>query len=308
MLAALNNSLRIRNLTIRNRVVMPPMATRFASEKGGVTRQLIDYHVERSKGGVGLQIVESTQIQDEPMALLKIHSDTLIPGLNELAESIKMWGARAGIQINHWGLLGPDQLSKDQIAGLIEDFASAALRAKRAGFDLVEIHGAHAYLIAQWLSARTNHRTDEWGGTWETRVNFLLAIIRRIREKIGNDFPLSLRISGDEFQEGGRTIEETERMVPLFVEAGIDLLHISGGGPESRERTALPMVYPRGALVHLAERIKKCVKIPVATVGRINDPVLAEKILAPFGRLIIEAVPQKMDDRYYVTPFKFEVW
>jgi 2,4-dienoyl-CoA reductase-like NADH-dependent reductase (Old Yellow Enzyme family)/thioredoxin reductase len=294
MLDALKDSIRIRNLTIRNRVVMPPMVTRFASERGGVTRQLIDYHAERSKGGVGLQIVESTQIQDEPMALLKIYSDTLTPGLNELAESIKMWGARAGIQINHWGLLSPDQLSTDQISSLIEDFASAASRAKMAGFDLVEIHGAHAYLIAQLLSARTNHRTDEWGGTWEKRANFVLAVIRRIREKIGNDFPLSLRISGDEFLEGGRTIEETERLAPLFVEAGIDLLHISGGGPESRERTALPMVYPRGALVHLAERIKKCVKIPVAAVGRINDPILADQViregkadLVSFGRALL---------------------
>lgn len=273
---------------------MPPMATRFASERGGVTRQLIDYHVERAKGGVGLQIVESAQIQDEPMALLKIYSDTLIPGLNELAESIKTWGARAGIQINHWGFMSPDQLSQDQISSFIEDFASAARRAKMAGFDLVEIHGAHAYLIAQFLSAHTNHRMDEWGGTWEKRAHFVLAIIRRIREKIGNDFPLSLRISGDEFVEGGRAIEETERMAPLFEEAGVDLLHISGGGLESRERTALPMVYPRGALVHLAQRIKKCVKIPVATVGRINDPILADQIiregkadLVSFGRALL---------------------
>jgi len=302
MFDALESPILIRNLQIRNRVVMPPMVTRFASERGGVTRQLIDYHAERSKGGVGLQIVESTQIQDEPMALLKIYSDILIPGLNELAESIKMWGARAGIQINHWGLMSPDQLSSDQISSLIEDFASAALRAKTAGFDLVEIHGAHAYLIAQFLSPRTNHRKDEWGGTWEKRANFVLAVISRIREKIGNDFPLSLRISGDEFIEGGRSIEETERMVPLFEKAGIDLLHISGGGLESRERTALPMAYPRGALVHLAERVKKCVNIPVATVGRINDPTLADNIiregkadLVSFGRALLADpyLPQK---------------
>ena len=279
MLATLQTPIRINNLEIRNRVVMPPMATRFASERGGVTRQLIDYHVERAKGGVGLQIVESAQVQDEPLALLKIYSDTLIPGLNELAESIKMRGAKAGIQINHWGFSTPDQLSQDQISTLIEDFASAALRAKMAGFDLVEIHGAHAYLIAKFLSARTNHRMDEWGGTWEKRTNFVRAIIRGIRKKIGHDFPLSLRISGDEFLEGGRTIEETERMAPLFEEAGVDLLHISGGGLESRERTGLPMVYPRGALVPLAQRVKKCVKIPVATVGRINDPILADQII-----------------------------
>lgn len=212
MLKSLNSPIKIKNLEIRNRAVMPPMVTRFASEKGGVTQQLINYHMERARGGVGLQIVESTQIQDEPMALLKIHSDTLIPGLNELAETIKMWGARAGIQINHWGLLSPDRLSPEQISKFIEDFAAAALRAKIAGFDLIEIHGAHAYLIAQFLSPRTNHRTDEWGGNLEKRANFALAVIRCIREKIGNDFFLSLRISGAECIEGGRTIEETERI------------------------------------------------------------------------------------------------
>lgn len=307
MLDALKNPIMIRNLQIRNRVVMPPMATRFASENGGVTRQLIDYHSERSKGGVGLQIVESTLIQDEPVAyMLKIHSDAFIPGLNELAESIKGWGAKAAIQLHHWGVLtqtaDPNLLTADQISSLIEDFASAALRAKNAGFDLVEIHGAHAYLIAQLLSPRTNRRQDEWGGTRERRANFLLCVLRRLREKLGNDFPLSLRISGDEFIEGGRTIEETEHLVPLFEEAGIDLLHVSGGGLYSREWTGLPMAFPRGALVHLAERLKRCVRIPVATVGRINDPILADRILregkadlVAFGRALVADpyLPQK---------------
>jgi len=299
MLDALKNPLEIRNLLIRNRVVMPPMATRFASESGKVTAQLINYHIERSRGGVGLQIVENALIQDEPIVgILRIHSDASIPGLNELAESIRGWGAKAAIQINHWGLLtrtaDPNLLAPEQISGLVEDFSSAALRAKTAGFDLVEIHGAHAYLIAQFLSARTNRRQDEWGGTPEKRANFLLAVIRRTREKLGSDFPLSLRISGDEFIEGGRTIEETERLVPLFEEAGIDLLHVSGGGVHSREWTGLPMAFPRGTLVHLAERLKKCVRIPVATVGRINDPLLADRIiqegkadLVAFGRALV---------------------
>lgn len=307
MLDALKNPIIIRNLQIRNRVVMPPMATRFASENGGVTRQLIDYHMERSRGGVGLQIVESTLIQDEPVAyMLKIHSDAFIPGLNELAESIKGWGAKAGIQLHHWGVhtqtADANLLTPDQISKLIEDFASAALRAKTAGFDLVEIHGAHAYLLAQLLSPRSNRRQDEWGGTRERRANFLLSVIRRLREKLGSDFPLSLRISGDEFMEGGRTVEETEHLVPLFEEAGIDLLHVSGGGLHSREWTGLPMAFPRGALVHLAERLKRWVRIPVATVGRINDPILADRILregkadlVAFGRALVADpyLPQK---------------
>jgi NADPH-dependent 2,4-dienoyl-CoA reductase/sulfur reductase-like enzyme len=177
---------------------------------------------------------------------------------------------------------------------VFDDFAAAALRVKAAGFDLVEIHGAHAYFIAQFISPRHNRRNDEWGGTWENRANFLVTLIRRVREKVGDNYPISLRISGDEFIEGGRTIEETEKMVPLFEKAGIDLLNVSGGGPETREWTGLPMAFPQGTLVYLAERLKKCVRIPVVTVGRINDPQMADRIIregkadmVAFGRPLV---------------------
>lgn len=299
MLEALKSPIMIRNLQIRNRAVFSPVTTRFASESGAVTKQLIDYHVERAKAGVGLQIVENVSIQDQPPPyMLRIHSDGVIAGFNELAESIKGWGASAGVQLNAIGAIrqGTDvnQLTTEQIFSVMDDFTAAALRVKIAGFDLVEIHGAHAYFIAQFTSARTNHRNDEWGGTWEKRANFLVTLIRRTREKVGRDFPISLRISGDEFIEGGRTIEETERMAPLFEKAGIDLLHVSGGGPETREWTGLPMAFPHGTLVYLAERLKKCVSIPVVTVGRINDPQLADRIIregkadmVAFGRALI---------------------
>jgi len=299
MLEALKSPIMIRNLQIRNRVVMSPVTTRFASESGAVTKQLIDYHEERAKAGVGLQIVENVSIQDQPPPnMLRIHSDGMIAGFNELAESIKGWGARAGIQLNAIGAIrqGTDVnlLSTEQILSVIDDFTAAALRVKTAGFDLVEIHGAHAYFIAQFTSARHNRRNDDWGGTWEKRANFLVSLIRRTREKVGNNFPISLRISGDEFIERGRTIEETERMVPLFEKAGIDLLNVSGGGPETREWTGLPMAFPQGTLVYLAERLKKCVSIPVVTVGRINDPRLADRIIregkadmVAFGRALI---------------------
>ena len=128
MLDALKSPIMIRNLKVRNRVVMPPMATRFASENGAVTKQLIDYHVERAKGGVGLQILENVSIQEQaPPYILRIHSDAVIPGFNELAESIKGWGARAGIQLNPMGLLKPvmnvNQITSEEILSLIEDFA-----------------------------------------------------------------------------------------------------------------------------------------------------------------------------------------
>ena len=299
MLEALKSPIMIRNLQIRNRAVFSPVTTRFASESGAVTKQLIDYHVERAKAGVGLQIVENVSIQDQPPPyMLRIHSDGVIAGFNELAESIKGWGASAGVQLNAIGAIrqGTDvnQLTTEQIFSVMDDFTAAALRVKIAGFELVEIHGAHAYFIAQFTSARSNRRNDEWGGTWEKRANFLISLIRRTREKVGSDFPISLRISGDEFIEGGRTIEETERMAPLFEKAGIDLLHVSGGGPETREWTGLPMAFPQGTLVYLAQRLKKCVSIPVVTVGRINDPQLADRIIregkadmVAFGRGLI---------------------
>ena len=251
MLDALKSPITIRNLQVRNRIVMPPMTTRLASASGAVSKQLINYYAERSKGGAGLLIVENALIRPEPLpGMVNIHSDSFIPGLNELAESIKGWGAKAAIQVNNWGILtktaDPNLLTSDQVIGFVEDYASAALRAQKAGFDLVEIHAAHAFLIAQFLSPRINRRSDDWGGTWEKRANFLLSIIRRTREKVGHEFLLSLRISGDEFMEGGRTLEETEQMIPLIEKAGIDLLHVSAGGLHSREWTALPMAFPQG--------------------------------------------------------------
>lgn len=315
MLDALMSPILIGSLKVRNRVVMPPMATLFASESGGATQQHIHYHVERAKAGVGLQFVENVMFQAQtPPYRLKLHNNGMLPGFNELAEAIKQWGARVGMQVNHPGLLGqsPDinGLNPDQIFAFIEDFANCALRGKMAGFDIVEIHGAHAYLIAQFLSARTNHRTDEWGGTMEKRAKFAVEVIRCTRQKVGPDFPLAFRISGDEFIEGGRTIEETERIVPLLEEAGVNLLDVSGGGPFTREWTGLPMAYPRGSLAYLAERLKKHVRIPVVTVGRINDPRFADQLiregkadLVAFGRalladpqLIRKAVQGKFDE------------
>ncbi|MBE3589177.1 MAG: FAD-dependent oxidoreductase [Thermoanaerobacteraceae bacterium] len=232
---------------------------------------------------MGLQMVEEALVEDVPaQGILKGHSDELLPGLNELAEGIKLWGAAVGIQINHMGSLSgrnPNNLSPLEIEDLIESFGTAALRMKIAGFDLVEIHGAHAYLIAQFLSPHTNRRSDEWGGSLENRSRFALAVVKRVREKVGPDFPLSFRISGDEFLPGGLSLAETPLIARWLVNEGINVINVSGGGPQTREWTGLPPAFPRGTLVYLAEEIKKQLNVPVIAVGRINDPVLANEII-----------------------------
>jgi len=298
----LKQPIYIGRLCLRNRIVFSPVTTRFASLSGAVTRQLINYHIERAKGGVGLQIVEGATVEDVfAPGLLKAHSDELLPGLNELAESIKMWGAAAAIQLNHAGkLVGRDlnNMSSLEIEDCVELFGEAVLRMKKAGFDLVEIHGAHAYLIAQFLSPLTNRRSDKWGGSLENRARFALAIVRSARKKVGPDFPLSFRISGDEFLSGGLSVEETPLISKWLVAEGINLINVSGGGPQTREWTGLPAAFPGGALVYLAEQIKKHLDVPVVAVGRINDPVLANSIvrdgradLVALGRALV-ADPQ----------------
>jgi len=160
-----------------------------------------------------------------------------------------------------------------------DKFAEAAWRAKEAGYDMVELHGAHGYLIAQFLSPYINKRKDEYGKNFEGRMKFPLQIISSIRKKVGNKFPLLFRISASECINGGLTLDDTRVIVKRLEEVGIDAIDVSVGLRETAKWTHAPMAIPRGYQVHLAEEIKKCVSIPVITVGRINDPLLADDII-----------------------------
>jgi 2,4-dienoyl-CoA reductase-like NADH-dependent reductase (Old Yellow Enzyme family)/thioredoxin reductase len=294
---------QIKNVNLRNRIVMPPMGSRLALPDGAVSETLINYYEERARGGVGLIIVEYSYIDDKASKAipgqLGVYDEKLIPLLNELAERIKAYGARVGLQINHAGRatskaiigrkpLSPsaltvprgdemtEELTIEEIEEIIEAYGEAARRTKAAGFDLVEIHGAHGYLICQFLSPLTNKRTDKYGSE---RAVFALEVLKRVREKVGEDFPIGFRISADEYIDGGITLELSKNYAKRLAEGGADYIHVSGGTIVTVDKFISPMYYPPGGLVYLAEEIKKDVKLPIITVGSIVDPLFAEKIL-----------------------------
>ncbi len=280
---------KIGPVEIRNRIVMPPMVTCLANENGGVTQRMIDYYTERAKGGAGLIIVESAYVREEDrdFGRLGIENPQLHVGLSELAEAIQENGARTFLQLNHrGGVLSihkgktPDELTLEEIETITEAFALAALRAQKTGFDGVEIHGGNVYLITQFLSPLTNHRKDQFGQTLEGRMKFAIDILLRVRKKVGNQFPVSFRMVGHQYTDGGLNLEDSRRIARRMEEAGASVLHVVAASPVAPYVHVPPMAFPRGCHVSLAAEIKKATRLPVIAVGRINDPVLAARILA----------------------------
>jgi 2,4-dienoyl-CoA reductase-like NADH-dependent reductase (Old Yellow Enzyme family)/thioredoxin reductase len=293
---------RIGSLQLKNRLIMPPMATNYASKEGEVTDRQIAYYEERAKGGVGLIIVEfscvDTPVGKGMVRQIAIDDDKFIPDLNRLAGAIKRHGAGAAIQIHHAGrqttsrITGdqpvapspvagrgdpPRELTLDEIAALIQRFGEAVERAKKAGFDGVEIHGAHGYLISQFLSPLSNQRQDAYGGSLENRARFLLEVIKAARTRVGKDYPLWCRLSAVEIgAEGGITVEETQTVARLAEEASVDAIHVSAHqvGPARRP----PMAQPTCYFVPWAKAIKEVVSVPVIAVSRI-PPELAEDVI-----------------------------
>jgi len=298
----------LRGLALKNRLVSAPCERNYANIDGSVTQRYIDYVVERAKGGVGLIIVESMYI--DPIGRghirqLGIYDDKLIPGLRRMTDAVHANGAKIASELMFTGretssyitgfqpvapsnvpctvLAGgeaPRELTLAEIKGLIDRFAEAARRSVEAGFDLVEIHGAHGYIINQFLSPFTNKRTDEYGGSVKRRMRFPLEVVARVREAAGDNVPIAYRMSADEKIEGGLTIDDMVRFSQELEKAGIDLIDVSAGIYESVMWIVQPMAFPRGCLVDLGGRIKEKVRIPVSIVGRINHPELAEEILA----------------------------
>ncbi len=297
----------IGEMKVKNRIVMAAISTRLGTEFGAVSDRIIDYYVERAKGGVGLIVIENTCI-DWPIGKagpnpIRADSDKFILGLHDLAEAVHRYDTKIATQLQHTGrqstlvntegqqpvapsdvpwLKGgarPRALMIEEIDHIIDKFAEGARRTQRAGFDAVELHAAHGYLITQFMSPYTNKRTDKYGGSFEARMRFPLEIIERAREKIGDNFPIIFRYSADEYIDGGLTLEDGKIIACELEKAGVDALSITSGIYESQYRIFPTMALPRGCNVHLSEEIKKVVKIPVIVVGRINDPVLAEQII-----------------------------
>lgn len=286
-------------------MAMAPMATHFAGENGAVTSQLKNYYAERARGGVGLIIMESGYIHPLARGGLKrlgLQQDSLVPGLKELVDVIHAAGAKVSSQLHHpgrranvalqgiypvsassipTGLEGivPRTLKVQEIEELVEAFGQAAKRSLTAGFDAILIHAGHGYLIHQFLSPCTNTREDLYGGTFSRRLRFLREIVHHCREVVGKDYPIMVRICASEFIPGGITLKEGQRIARNLEKWGVDAIHVSAGTFETLEMTVPPMAMPRGCFVYLAEEIKKAVNIPVAVVGRLVDPQMAEEIL-----------------------------
>jgi len=291
---------KIGTMRLKNRIVMPPMDTNLATTEGFVTARLIDYYAERAKGGVGLIIVECTSV-DYPrgkvtVGQLSIDDDQYLEGLSQLAEAIKSGGSRAAIQLEHGGGVTHSSISGEQPAGpsestsplgepvrefsvseiaeLVELHAKAALRAKKAGFDGIEIHGAHEHLLAQFLSPSINQRQDEYGGTLENRARFLLEVIRACRGEVGQDYPLWCRIDSAEYGVDPAINYLDAIKVAQWAEvAGANAIHVSGHG-YGVQFTALCPGMPGFHLTGASE-VKRNVNIPVIAVGRIY-PELGE--------------------------------
>ena len=302
---ALLSPIKIGSMEVKNRFVVPPMGSNYANPDGSVSQQLIDYHVARAKGGFGLIIVEVTAVEPAGKAIPfepGLWSDEFIPGWKKLVDEVHKYGAKIAVQLHHAGrqtskdIIGqqpvapsavpcpvmkeiPRELTTQEVYDLIGNFRDAAVRARDAGFDAVEIHGAHGYLIAQFMSAYSNKRIDEFGGNFISRMKFPLEIIRSIRREVGNGYPLIFRMSGDEKVHGGRAIDETRAIASLVEQAGANAVDISICNYGSLHWMFVPGAVPLGFNAVAAEEVKKSVKIPVIAVGRINDPFLAEDIL-----------------------------
>lgn len=307
----LSEPIEIAGLKIRNRIVMPPMVRERATEDGEVTEELVEHYVARSKGGVGLIIVEAAAIAWENRIMKRnvgIHDDRLIPGLTRLAEGIKAHGARAFIQINHCGpksfvetrLVGPssvpvrknripEELSVDEIHSIQELFVDAARRAQQAGFDGVEVHGAHFYLLSSFLSSYTNRRSDDYGGTTIKKAKFVVDTIKRIREEL-DDYPLILRINGIENVVDGIDIEEAIEISKIAERAGVDSIHVSCVVdpvsnpllPPRFTKDTVPDLLkgaPFDCCVPCAAQIKAHVDVPVIGVGMVRDAEFARSIM-----------------------------
>lgn len=327
--------IQIGQMTVKNRMVVPPMGTNFATRQGFVTQQLLDYYEARAKGGFGLIEIEVTAVVPQGRSIpneVGVWSDEHIEGLTKLAGVIHKHGAKTIVQLHHAGRqtftetindevntglqieapspiscpfcnVIPREMTTQDCYDMIHKFADAAVRVQKAGFDGVQLHCTHGYLLAQFMSRHSNKRTDEFGGGIAGRMKMPLDIIKEIRAKCGNGFVITVRFTGDEKYQDGIETNEAKVFGKMFEEAGVNGLHVSVSNYGSLPYMSVPGYIPAGYNVYTAEEVKKTVSIPVCTVGKINDPYLAENIIASgsadlvaFGRESIcePAIPNKM--------------
>ncbi len=298
----------LNNTEIKNRIVMPGMDTNFGDEEGNIPDKLIKYYELRAKGGAGLIIVEGAyfdRVGAGTTTMLSIDSNKRIKKFKELVSSIKKHGAHALLQIYHAGaqassfMIGlqavapsavpfemsgetPVPLTKKQISNIVKGYGEACLRAKKAGFDGAEIHAGHGYLLNQFFSLRTNKRDDKYGNqSFENRTRAAVEVIREVRRKCGSDFIIGFRLNGSDYIKNGLEVEDVIQIAQILEKEGIDLINITGGVFDSPRFPVVPyMNYPRGCFSDNAQLVKEALQhTPVAVVGRINTPEIAEEIL-----------------------------
>jgi 2,4-dienoyl-CoA reductase-like NADH-dependent reductase (Old Yellow Enzyme family)/thioredoxin reductase len=299
---------KFRTFEVKNRIVMPPMAIYIPGSEGFVKERLLDYYEARARGGVGYIVVNATVIS-EPSGgshpnQTRITDDKFIPGFKKLVDMIHSYDVPTVLQVYHsgrqrYGIVAglptlspsgiPDPVRKDparaitveEIQDLVEEYAQGARRAQEAGFDGVEIHCAHGYLLSGFLSPFQNKRTDEYGGDVWGRTRIVREILARTRQVVGEDMLLQIRVNGHDYVNGGNTLEDAKEITKILVGAGAEAVHVSAGMAPSGQYTFLPAAIPQGYNVYLAEGIKEAVgeDVPVIAVGAIDDPVFAEKVL-----------------------------
>ncbi|GBC76817.1 NADH oxidase [bacterium HR08] len=291
----------VGGLRVKNRIVMPPMGMGYAHEDGAVSDRVIRYYLRRAQSGVGMIVVENCIVDPTVVGVgpeLRIHDDRYIEGLQRLVRALKPYDVVVGLQLNHMGrqtTLGtpiapspipispkgpiPRALTVEEIRSVVEAFVEGARRARDAGFDFVELHGAHGYLICEFLSPASNRRDDEYGGSLDGRLRFLLEIIAGIKERVGGDFPIQVRLSGQEYVPDGLTLAETREIARRLERAGVSSISVSAGNWQTLHYIMAPMFMPKGYLVEDAAAIKSAVRVPVIAVGRLHDVEVAERVL-----------------------------
>lgn len=296
----------VGSLKLKNRLVMAPMNDSLASADGSVTDRQVRYYEERAKGGIGLIITGNAYVEKEKgrisAAQFGIYHDSLIPKLSFLAETVHIYGIPIIMQLVHGGRqanpniiegtpvapsplpypangITPKELSIAEIEMIVEHFSRAAFRAKQAGFDGVEVHAAHGYLLSEFVSPATNKRTDKYGGSLEGRTRIVVEVIESIRSITGGDFTVGVRINGTDGFEGGITIETSPKVAEILEDAGVDYIHVSAGMGHIPHLVQQSNHLEQGCLIPYAEAVKRKVKIPVIAVGSITSPLMAENIL-----------------------------
>ncbi len=297
--------IQVGKTTVKNRIFMPPISTNLA-KKGYVTDELIAHYAARAKGGVGLIVTEVTTVEPTYIYLpgdMSICDDSYIEGWKKLTEAVHQYGTKILPQLFHPAYMAfpipgtpqliapsnigpyyakeaPRAVTKEELKIIIRQFGEAADRVKRAGGDGVEIHAAHAHgLLGGFLSPLYNKRTDEYGGDICHRLRLTLEVIAQIRKVCREDFIIDVRISGDEYTDGGLNLNDGIYIAKQLEKAGVDFIHISGGTTIMRGSSIPAPGTPMGSHIKLAEEIKKYISIPVATVGRITEPWIAQELI-----------------------------